>query len=191
MEDEALGPDALLEDANSRMTKSVEVLKRELNAVRTGRATPTLVEHLLVDYYGVPTALNQLATISTPEAQLILVQPWDRQAIDGIERSLLKSSLGLNPSNDGNLIRIPIPHLSQERRKELVRSLGKEVEEGKVAVRNIRRDAQERLRALERNKSISQDENQRAQGQLQKITDAHIAQIDQSWEVKVEEMMQV
>ena len=189
--DEALTPEEILEDADHRMTKSLEFLKRDLNSVRTGRATPALVENLSVDYYGTPTPLNQLATISAPEAQLILIQPWDRQALREIERAVLKSSLGLNPSNDGSVIHLPIPPLSQERRQELVKSLAKTVEEGKVAVRNVRRDAQDKLRSLERNKDIPQDENQRALAQLQKTTDAHIAEIDQSWQSKVEDMMKV
>ncbi len=189
--DDAPTPEDILKDADRRMSMSIEFLKRELQTVRTGRATPSLVENLTAEYYGTPTPLGQMATISAPDAQLILIQPWDRQSLQEIEKAILKSPTGLNPSNDGSVIRIPVPPLSQERRQELVKSLGKTVEDGKVAVRNVRRDAQDKLRTLERNKDISQDENQRAQTQLQKTTDTHITEIDQFWKSKVEEMMTV
>ncbi len=189
--DDAPTLEDILKDADRRMSMSIEFLKRELQTVRTGRATPSLVENLTAEYYGTPTPLGQMATISAPDAQLILIQPWDRQSLQEIEKAIIKSSTGLNPSNDGSVIRIPVPPLSQERRQELVKSLGKTVEDGKVAVRNVRRDAQDKLRTLERNKDISQDENQRAQTQLQKTTDTHITEIDQFWKSKVEEMMTV
>lgn len=189
--DNVLTAEQLLNDGKSRMATSVEILKQDLKTVRTGRATPSLVEGLMVDYYGTQTPLGQLSTISTPEAQLILIQPWDRNAVQDMEKAISKSDLGLNPSNDGNVIRIPIPPLNQERREELVRSLSKQVEEKKIAIRNVRRDVMERLRALEKNKDISQDDNQRAQVQLQKLTDSHIAQIDTFWNSKIEEMMKV
>lgn len=189
--DEAATPEAILEDATHRMFQSLEFLKRDLNTVRTGRATPALVDNLMVEYYGTLTPLNQLASVSAPEAQLILIQPWDKQSIQDIERSIMKSPLNLNPSNDGSIIRLPIPPLSQERRQELVKTLGKTVEQGKIAVRNVRRDAQDKLRALERIKTISQDENQRAQTSLQKTTNTHTAEIDRFWNSKVEEMMKL
>lgn len=189
--DDAPTPEDILKDADRRMSMSIEFLRRELQTVRTGRATPSLVENLTAEYYGTPTPLGQMATISAPDAQLILIQPWDRQSLQEIEKAIIKSPTGLNPSNDGSVIRIPVPPLSQERRQELVKSLGKTVEDGKVAVRNVRRDAQDKLRTLERNKDISQDENQRAQTQLQKTTDTHITEIDQFWKSKVEEMMTV
>lgn len=189
--DDAPTPEDILKDADRRMSMSIEFLKRELQTVRTGRATPSLVENLTAEYYGTPTPLSQMATISAPDAQLILIQPWDRQSLQEIEKAIIKSPTGLNPSNDGSVIRIPVPPLSQERRQELVKSLSKTVEDGKVAVRNVRRDAQDKLRKLERNKDISQDENQRAQTQLQKTTDTHITEIDQFWKSKVEEMMTV
>ena len=181
----------ILKDASRRMKVSIEFLKRDMQSVRTGRATPSLVENLTADYYGTPTPLSQMSTISAPDAQLIMIQPWDRQSLREIEKAILKSPTGLNPSNDGSVIRVPVPPLSQERRQELVKSLGRKVEESKVAVRNVRRDAQEKLRVLERNKEISQDENQRAQTQLQKITDSHVTEIDQFWKSKVEEMLTV
>ena len=181
----------VLEDASTRMTKAVEALQRDLASLRTGRATPALLENVSVDYYGVPTPLSQLATISVPEARLITIQPWDKQSLREIEKSLLKSDLGFNPSNDGTIIRVPVPPLSQERRRDLVRVLKKKVEDGKVAVRNVRRDAMERQRSMERSKVISQDENRRAQDQLQKATDAHVRQMDRVLETKEAEIMEV
>ena len=183
--------DEALLDAGSRMSKAVEALKRELVSLRTGRATPALLENLAVDYYGVPTPLNQIATVTAPEASLILVQPWDKQSLQDIEKSVLKSDMGLNPSNDGNVIRVPLPPLSQERRRELVKLLKKKVEDGKISARNVRRDALERLRSMERDKVISQDDNRRAQDLLQKTTDSHIAQMDQVSTLKEADIMQV
>lgn len=161
------------------MRASVGGLRKELATLRTGRATPALVEHLKVDYAGVPTPLNQIASISVPEARLILIQPWDKSSIRNIEKAILTSDLGLNPSNDGNVIRIAIPPLSEERRQELIRVVRKRVEERKVAIRNLRHDVMNDLRSMEKNKEISQDEHRRALNQLQKITDTFIAEIDQ------------
>ena len=189
--DEYISVEEVLTDADSRMSKAVDVLRRDLDSLRTARATPALLENLMVDYYGVPTPLNQIATISAPEARLIIIQPWDRQGLQDVEKSLLKSEMGFNPSNDGNLIRVPIPPLSQERRKELVRVLKKKIEDGKLVVRNVRRDAQEHLRDMERSKAVSQDDNRRAQEKLQKATDSHIAKMDQVSEAKEAEMMHV
>ena len=188
---EAKTIDQVLPDADSRMGKAVDILKRDLNSLRTGRATPALLETLSVDYYDVPTPLNQLATISAPEARMIIIQPWDKQALRDIEKGLLKSDMGFNPTNDGNIIRVPVPPLTQERRKELVRVLRRKIEEGKMAVRNVRRDALEQLRDMERNKLVSQDENRRAQEQLQKVTDSHVAQMDQVSASKETEIMEV
>ena len=184
-------PEEILKDASRRMDMAIEFLRRDLQSVRTGRASPALVENLPADYYGVPTPLGQMATISAPDAQLITIQPYDRTALRAIERAIQQSPTGLNPSNDGVIIRVPIPPLSQERRQELVKSLGQKVEDGKVAVRNVRRDAQDKLRSLERNKEISKDENQRAQGQLQKTTNSHVEEIDRFWKSKTDEMMTV
>lgn len=161
------------------MRASVGGLRKELATLRTGRATPALVEHLKVDYAGVPTPLNQLASISVPEARLLLIQPWDKGSIRSIEKAILTSDLGLNPSNDGNVIRIAIPPLSEERRQELIRAVRRRVEERKVAVRNLRHDVMNDLRSMEKNKEISQDEHRRALNQLQKLTDAFIAEIEQ------------
>ena len=189
--EELPGADEVLSDADSRMGRAIDALRRDLGSIRTGRATPALLENLTVDYYNVSTPLNQLATISAPEARLILIQPWDRQSLQEIEKSLLKSDMGFNPSNDGSVIRVPISPLSQERRTELVRVLKKKTEDGKVAVRNVRRDALEHLRSLERNKEVSQDENRRYQEQLQKGTDYHVAQMDEVSSAKEAEVMQV
>ena len=189
--DDTPTPEEVLKEGSRRMDMAIEFLKRDMQSVRTGRATPSLVENLTADYYGTPTPLGQMSTISAPDAQLIMIQPWDRQSLTEIEKAIMKSPTGLNPSNDGSIIRVPVPPLSQERRQELVKSLGRKVEDSKVAVRNVRRDSQDKLRTLEKKKEISQDENQRAQTQLQKITDNHVSEIDQFWKSKVEEMMTV
>ena len=186
-----LTPEAVLQEVERKMGRSREALQRELAALRTGRATPSLIENVAVDYYGSPTPLKQLASISAPDARAILVQPWDKQALREIEKSLMRSDLGFNPSNDGNTITVPIPPLNQERRQELVRLLKRKIEEGKVSVRNVRRDGLETLRKLERDKAISQDQNRRSQEQLQKTTDAHIKDIDQVAAAKEAEIMQV
>ena len=181
----------VLSDADARMGKAVKATRRELSSLRSGRASPSLLDNVTVDYYGVSSPLNQLASISAPEARLLVVQPWDKASLQSIEKSLMSSDLGLNPSNDGNVVRVPIPPLTQERREELVRVLRRKVEEGRVAVRNIRRDYLEELRDLERNKATSQDEVRRAQEQLQRITDAHIDQIEQLSSAKEVEILEV
>ena len=189
--DDETSVEDVLADTASRMAKAVEILTRDLSSLRTGRATPVLVESIMVEYYGTPTPLNQLATIIAPEARLIVVQPWDRQMVQSIEKGLLKSDLGFNPSNDGTVIRIQVPPLTQERRSEIVRMLKRKVEDSKIAVRNVRRDTLERLRAMERSKTVSQDENRRAQERLQKATDSHVSQLDQVCSAKEAEIMQV
>ncbi|MSQ22671.1 MAG: ribosome recycling factor [Dehalococcoidia bacterium] len=182
---------SLLPDAESRMHKAGDVLKREMNTIRTGRASPALVEGVIVDYHGVPTPLNQLATISAPEARLLLIQPWDKQSVTEIERGILKSGLGLNPAADGAMIRVPIPQLTEERRRDFVKMVRQHAEEARVAVRNVRRDVQDKLRAMERSKEISQDESRRQQDRLQKLTDAAIVQINTAVEGKEAEVMEV
>jgi ribosome recycling factor len=184
-------PEAVLEETSRKMDRTIEALRKDLNALRTGRATPALIENVTVDYYGVPTPLQQIASISAPDARVIMVQPWDRQALREIEKSLLKSEMGFNPSNDGNIISVPIPPLNQERRLELVRLLKGKIEDGKVSIRNVRRDGLEGLRKLEREKAISQDQNRRAQDQLQKTTDEHTKAIEQVGVAKESEIMQV
>ncbi len=186
-----LTPEVILTDTNERMTKSIDALKRELSTLRTGRATPSLLDNINVDYYGTSTPLNQLASISAPDAQAIIIQPWDKGAILDIEKSLSTSDLGFNPSNDGNQITVPIPPLTQERRLEIVRLLKKKIEDGKVSIRNVRRDSVDRLRKLEKDKSISQDDSRRGQDQIQKSTDSYTKLIDDISKVKEDEITQV
>jgi len=173
------------------MRRAVRVLAEELAAVRTGHASPSLIEHLKVEYAGVPLPLNQLANISAPEAGLLVVHPWDRGSIKSIEKAILKSDLGLNPASDGSIIRISIPPLSEERRQELVRVVRKRVEERKVAVRNLRHEAMDGLKRLEKEKEISQDEHRRGLDQLQKLTNRFIAEIEQMGRDKEAELMEV
>jgi len=188
---ENLTPEIILSDTDERMTKSIDALKRELSTLRTGRATPSLVDNIHVDYYGTSTPLNQLASVSAPDAQAIIIQPWDKGSIQDIEKSLSTSDLGFNPSNDGNQITVPIPPLTQERRLEMVRLLKKKIEDGKVSVRNVRRDSVERLRKLEKEKSISQDDSRRGQDQIQKSTDSYTKLIDDISKIKEDEITQV
>ena len=181
----------VLGETDSRMKKSVEALSRELNSIRTGRATPALVENVMVDYYGVPTPLNQLSSISVPEARVLLIQPWDKEAHKDVEKGILKSDLGLVPNNDGNAIRVNIPIPTEERRRELVRLVGRSVEDALVAVRNIRRDSLERMRKLEKDKELSRDESKRAQDQLQQLTDSFGEQLGTLKGEKEAEVMEV
>jgi ribosome recycling factor len=174
-----------------KMKAAAEGLKIELAGIRTGHASPSLVEHLKVDYAGVPTPLNQIAAISAPEARLIVIQPWDRNSIPGIEKAILKSDLGLNPVTSGNLIRLNVPPLSEERRQELTKIVRKREEERKIAVRTLRHEAMGELKELEKNKEISQDEHKRALEQLQKLTDGFVAEIEQIAQNKQAELMEV
>ena len=174
-----------------KMRKSVEGLKEELATIRTGHATPALVEHIKVEYAGVPTPLNQIAGISAPGARLLVIQPWDRGCIHNIEKAILKSDLGLNPSSDGNIIRLTIPSLTEERRQELIKVVRRRVEERRTAIRNLRREAMDELKGLEKNKDISQDEHKRALTQLQKLTDSFIADAEQTGQDKEVELMEV
>ena len=171
------GDDAL-STAESKMEKAIEVLKNELATIRTGRASPGLVENVKVDYHGVQMPLNQVAGISTPEARLIVIQPWEKQILGNIEKAILKSDLGLNPNNDGNVIRLAIPQLTEERRNQLVKVVRKRIEEGRVSVRNVRREALEKLRQMKDSKEMSEDDQRRAQNRLQQITDGFIERID-------------
>ncbi len=176
---------------DKKMKAVSEGLKQELATIRTGRASPTLVEHLKVDYAGVATPLNQLAGITVPEARMLVIQPWDPGCLHGIEQAILKSDLGLNPINDGRLIRLNLPLLSEERRQELTKIVHKRLEERRVAVRNLRRDALEEIKKAEKAKTISQDESRRAQDQLQKITDIHIAVAEKIAQEKEIELLSV
>ena len=180
-----------LKNTEKKMHTSVEVLKHELATIRTGHASPALVEHIKADYAGIPTPLIQIASISAPEARLLVIQPWDPGSIHSIEQAILKSDLGLNPRNDGKVIRLSIPALSEERRHELIKVVRKRVEEGKIAIRNVRRDAIEELRKLEKDKHISQDDHKRTLDQLQKLTDKFIAEQDEIGRAKEREVMEV
>jgi ribosome recycling factor len=183
--------DDLLRETQQRMGKSVDALQRELGSIRTGRASPALIEHLQVEVYDSHMPLNQVASISSPEAHLLLIQPWDRNNMAAIEKVLRRSALGLNPANDGQLIRLPVPPLNEERRKEFVQMVKHRAEEARVAVRNIRRDDLEQLRRLEHDKEISMDQAQRAQAQLQKVTDGYIEEIEEVARRKEAELLEV
>ena len=176
-------------EAKTRMHKAVDTLRADLAAIRTGRASIGLVDHLKVDYYGTPTALNQIATVNVPDARLIVIQPYDRTALSAIEKAILKSDLGLTPSNEGTVIRLSIPPLTEDRRKELVKVVRKRVEEARVAVRNVRRDIHEHTRKMEHDHEISQDELRRAETDLQKVTDDQIKEIDRIGEEKEKEVL--
>ncbi len=189
--DTDLTPDAVLAEVSTKMDRTVDAFKRDLTQLRTGRATPALVENVVVDYYGAMTPLKQIASISAPDARAIMIQPWDTGSLREIEKSLMTSDMGFNPSNDGAIITVPIPQLTQERRQDLVKILKRRIEDGKVSVRNVRRDGLESLRKLEKDKSISQDENRRAQDRLQKTTDGHTKQIDETGSAKEAEILQV
>jgi len=180
-----------LRNIEEKMQKTAEGLKQELATIRTGRATPTLIEHIRVDYAGVPTPLNQVAGISAPEARLLVIQPWDKSSIRSIEKAILTSDLGLNPVSDGNIIRINVPPLSEERRQELIKVVRRRIEERRIAVRNLRREAMDELKELEKNKDMSQDEHKRALNQLQKLTDSFIADTEQMGRDKEAELIQV
>lgn len=180
-----------LDDARTRMDKSIDNLKRELAGIRTGRAQPALVEHLRVDYYGEHMDLIQLATISAPEARLIVIQPWDKNAFDPIAKAIQQSDLGLNPQSDGIVIRLAIPELTEERRRQLVKQVGQKNEEARVAIRNIRRDCQEQLRSLLRDKDISEDEEHRAHDALEELTHQHVELVDTVGSEKEHELLEV
>jgi ribosome recycling factor len=181
----------ILKDTDSKMQKTINALVQDLSTIRTGRATPSLVEYIKVDYHGVPTPINQIASISIPEAKMIVIQPWDRSSIREIEKAILKSDLGLNPSNDGTVVRIIIPALTEERRKELSKSVHKRSEETKVILRNVRRDGIESLRKAEKNKEISQDDYTRATERIQRLTDSFIENVTEIEKNKENEIMAV
>lgn len=181
----------VLRNIGEKMRASVGGLKKELATIRTGHATPALIEHVRVEYAGVPTPLNQIAGISAPEVRLLVIQPWDKSSIRDIEKAILKSDLGLNPSSDGNVIRISIPQLSEERRQELIKVMRKRIEERRITVRNLRHGAMNELKDLEKNKEIAQDEHKRALNQLQKLTDSFMTDIEQIGRDKEVELMEV
>jgi len=181
----------VLRNIEEKMRASVQGFKLELATIRTGHASPALIEHIRVEYHGVPTPLNQIAAISAPELSLLVIQPWDKGSITSIEKAILKSDLGLNPASDGNVIRLNLPPLSEERRQELTKVVRRRAEERKIAIRNLRRNAIDELKRLEKNKDISQDEYKRAVEQLQKLTDSFIADVEQIAQNKEAELMEV
>ena len=181
----------IFEDLNERMGKSIESLKREYSRLRTGRASISLLDGIRVSYYDTPTPLNQMASLAVPEPRLIIIQPWDKTVIGDIEKAILKSELGLTPMNDGKVIRIAIPPLTEERRKELVKVARKMAEDNKVAIRNIRRDANDMLKDLKTEKEITEDDLYRSQDEVQKITDDFISQVDELCTVKEEEILEI
>jgi ribosome recycling factor len=180
-----------LADAKRRMDRSIEATHHEFNSIRTGRASPALLDRINIDYYGTPTPLKSLASISAPEARLLVVQPFDPGAIKNIERAIQESDLGLTPSNDGKVVRLPIPALTEERRKDLVKVVRRVAEDGKVAIRNVRRDIMQHLKELVVNGEVGDDEERRAEQQVQKITDDHTKSIDDLLKVKEAEIMEV
>lgn len=184
-------PKSVIANTKDRMAKAIQSYSRELASVRAGRASASLLDRINVDYYGAPTPVNQLAGISVPEARLLVIQPYDRSVLGDIEKAILKSDLGLNPSNDGTLIRIMIPQLTEERRKDLVKVVKKASEEAKIAIRNIRRDANDDLKKLEKNGEITEDAQRGYSDDIQKLTDDHIAKIDQITKDKEKEILEV
>lgn len=184
-------PQEIIKASQERMEKAIGSLKRELATLRAGRANPALLDRVLVDYYGAPTPVNQLAQISVPDSRMIQIQPWDKTSMGAIERAILKSDLGLNTSNDGNVIRIAIPPLTEERRAELVKLTKKSGEESKVAIRNIRRDANDDIKKLEKNGGITEDDVRSYQNDVQKMTDKFIAEVDKILVEKEKEIMEV
>jgi ribosome recycling factor len=181
----------IFDDAERRMKKAVEALKQDLAAIRTGRASSALVERINVDYYGAPTPINQVCQISVPEARLIVIQPYERKMLTDIEKAIQRSDLGINPNNDGQVIRLNIPPLSEERRRDMVKTLHKKLDEHKVAIRNIRRDIQDKLQDREKKKEISEDELKRSKDRLQKLTDRYIDEMDKVGKSKELEILEV
>ncbi len=181
----------LLDDARHRMSKTVDAVQVEFNTVRSGRASVGLLDRIQVDYYGAATPLNQLANVAAPEARLLTVQPYDKSAMKAIERAIRESDLGLNPANDGTVIRLPIPTLTEERRRDLVKLVHRLAEDGKIAIRNVRRDCMKDLKELAHEGEVGEDAEKRAEEQLQKLTDEHTKRVDELVKVKEAEIMEV
>ena len=181
----------VLKDGESRMQKAMEALKKNFSAVRTGRANPALLDHVQVDYYGTSVPLKQLAQVSVPEPRMLLVTPYDKSAAQGIEKAILSSDLGINPKNEGGVIRLTLPELSEERRKDLIKVIKKESEDAKVAVRNVRRDAIEALKKQKADKKITEDEEKAKDKKVQELTDKYAAEVDKSLSAKEKEIMEV
>ncbi|MEK3800299.1 ribosome recycling factor [Peribacillus sp. FSL H8-0477] len=184
-------PKQIIANTKTKMEKAIGAYTRELATIRTGRANASLLDRISVDYYGAPTPINQVAGVSVPEARLLVIQPYDKTILGDIEKAILKSDLGLNPSNDGSIIRIGIPALTEERRKDLVKVARKESEEAKIAIRNVRRDANDDLKKLEKSSQITEDELRTYSEEVQKMTDSHISKIDDITKDKEKEIMDV
>jgi ribosome recycling factor len=178
-------------NAKDRMQKAVEALRKDLQAIRTGRASAHLIDHVRVDYFGTPTPITQVGTVTVPEARMIVIQPWDRKSLAAIEKALQKSDLGITPTNDGSVIRLVLPQLTEQRRKELAKMVQKRVEEGRVAIRNIRRDAHDELRRMEKSHEAPEDEVRRSTDQLQKLTDQFVVEVDKVGKEKEAELLEV
>ncbi|MFP4012615.1 MAG: ribosome recycling factor [Chitinispirillaceae bacterium] len=178
-------------ETTQRMQKTIDSFKKDLGRIRAGRATPALLDGVMVDYYGTPTPVNQVANISVPEARMIIIQPWEKSMLSAVEKSIQTADLGLNPQNDGNQIRLPIPPLSEERRKDLFKSCRKMAEESKIAIRNVRRDSNDKLKKAEKEKLITQDQEKKGLEEIQKITDKFIKGVDEQLAVKEKEIMEV
>ena len=174
-----------------KMKKALEALRREYSSLRAGRATPALLDKVNVDYYGTPTPVNKVANVSVPEARMITIQPWEKTMLGAIEKAILKSDLGLTPNSDGTIIRLNIPQLTKERRTELAKTIGKKAEDARVAVRNIRRDANDAIKKLEKEKVATEDDSKKAQEDMQKVTDKYIKEIDNTMAAKEKEIMEV
>jgi ribosome recycling factor len=183
--------DNVLKDVDGRMQKTLHALVQELATIRTGRASPSLIDHIRADYHGVPTPINQMASVSVPEAKMIMIQPWDKTMIKNIEKAILKSDIGLNPTSDGNVIRIVIPAINEERRKELIKVVHKRLEDAKIALRNIRRDGLEELRKELKEKEVPQDDFNRASDKLQILIDGYTEKVDKTGKTKEAEIMEV
>jgi len=181
----------IIKDADTRMQKSIESLKNELAKIRTGRAHPSLLEHIMVDYYGSDTPLSQVASIGVEDARTLTITPWERPMVQAIEKAIMKSDLGLNPNSAGAVIRVPMPQLTEERRRDLVKVVHGEGENGKIAIRNIRRDANSDFKSLEKDKEISEDEERKAQNDIQALTDKYVKEVDALVAVKEEDLMKV
>jgi len=179
----------ILKDVETRMAAAIDTLARELAAVRTGRASAALLEGIRVDYYGTPTPVAQMASVTVPDARTLMVQPWDATQLKAIEKAIIASDLGLTPSNDGKAIRLTLPTPTEERRKQLAKSVGKIAEDSRVAIRNLRREANERLKALAKDKEVSEDEERRGHDQIQKTTDKYIAKVDELLKKKEQEIL--
>lgn len=181
--------DSIIKESTDKMVQSIEVLKKEYSTMRTSRATPSLLDRITVNHYGAETALHHVASISAPDPKTIMIQPWEKNLLGEIEKAIQKSDLGLNPQNDGTVIRLPIPPLTEERRNDLVKTCKKKAEDFRVAIRNVRRDANDAIKALEKKSTITQDESKKSVDRIQKLTDEHIEKLNKVFETKEKEIM--